>query len=311
LDHRGHRGHLHRLRIGEARLMARYQPAIWKPVDRYKPGGSNHTPMPNPGRLCFHTAVSSGDSLFGLFNTPGNAVAHFYIRQDGKVEQYVDTDTRASANLDGNADTISVESWDGGAPGGVVPDWTPAQVEAAAKLAAWVHDTHNIPLDPCDAHPGSRGVTWHRKGIDGNFPAGLLSGRKTGDEHWSNATGKICPGDKKIHGMVDKIIPRAKAILIQGDDMQQSDDLTPVDDTQDDTVGDSLRTVLRLPEQIAAVKADVDQIDAELDTRFAAVNANVNGGQEATKRRFEAVDGRFDALDGRVTELIDAVKALR
>jgi hypothetical protein len=283
--------------------MGRYPGAIWKPVTRYQPGGSVHTPMPNPGRLCFHTAVSSGDSLFGLFNTPGNAVAHFYIRQDGKVEQYVNTDTRASANLDGNKDTVSVESWDGGAPGGVVPDWTPAQVEAAAKLAAWIHDTHNIPLDPCDASPGSRGVTWHRKGIDGNFPTGLLSGRKSGDEHWSNSAGKICPGDKKIHGMVDKILPRAKAIQSGDEDMDLDQDLTPVDDSQDETVGFSLRTVLRLPDQIAAVKADVDKIDSELDARFKAVNANINGGQEATKRRLEA-------LDANVTALIDAVKLL-
>jgi hypothetical protein len=283
--------------------MAKYPPAIQKPVDRYKPGGSNHTPMPNPGRLCFHTAVSSGDSLFALFNTTGNAVDHFYIREDGKVEQYVDTDTRASANLDGNPDTIAVESWDNGAPGGQVPDWTPAQVEAGAKLAAWVHEQHNIPLDPGDASPGSRGVTWHRKGIDGNFPTGLLSGRKSGDEHWSNSNGKTCPGDKKIHGVVGKILPRAKAIQSGDDDMNQSDDLTPVDDTQDETVGDSLRTVLRLPEQIAAVKADVAGIDAELDTRFKAVNSNVNGFQEATKRR-------LDDLDTKLVELVDAVKAL-
>jgi hypothetical protein len=279
--------------------MARYPAAIWKPVDRYKPGGSVHTPMPNPGRFCLHTAVSSGDSLFALFNTPGNPVAHFYVREDGKVEQYVDTATRASANLDGNHDTIAVESWD---DAGHRQTWTDAQVEACAKLAVWVHTKHGIPLDPCDASPGSRGITWHRKGIDGNFPAGLLSGRKTGstDEHWSNSTGKTCPFDGKIHGTVERIIPRAKAILTEGDDMQQSDDLTPVDDTQDDTVGDSLRTVLKLPDQIAAVKADVDKIDSELDTRFAAVNANINGGQEATKRRLEALEATL----GRIEEVL-------
>ncbi len=269
--------------------MAKYPPAIFKPVDRYKPGGSVHTPMPNPGRLCFHTAVSSGDSLFGLFNTPGNPVAHFYIRQDGKVEQYVDTDTRASANLDGNHDTISVESWDGGAPGGQVPDWTPAQVEAGAKLAAWVHETHGIPLDPCGASPGSRGVTWHRKGIDGNFPAGLLSGRKAGDEHWSSSAGKICPGDKKIHGTVDTIIPRARQLLTNGDDMQLDDDLYPGDDTNDTTVGSALRQADGLDAKFAALNTD-------LDARFKAVNANVNAFQEATKNR--------------LTALIDAVKAL-
>ena len=262
--------------------MARYPEAVWKPVERYKPGGSNHVPMPNPGRFCLHTAVSSGDSLFALFNTPGNAVAHFYVREDGKVEQYVDTGTRASANLDGNPDTIAVESWDAGAPGGQVPDWTPAQVEACAKLAVWVHEKHGIPLDPCDASPGSRGVTWHRKGIDGNFPAGLLSGRKSGDEHWSNSNGKICPGDKKIHGVVNGILPRVRQLLTDGDDMQLSDDLYPADDHNDTTVGDALRradhldefradTNARLDEQTKAIKAQAADFDTKLDTLIALV----------------------------------------
>jgi hypothetical protein len=274
--------------------MAKYAPAIQKPVTRYQPGGSVHTPMPKPGRLCFHTAVSSGDSLFGLFNTPGNAVAHFYIRQDGKVEQYVDTDTRASANLDGNDDTISVESWDNGAPGGQVPDWTPAQTEAAAKLAAWVHDTHGIPLDPCDAHPGSRGVTWHRKGIDGNFPTGLLSGRGSGDEHWSNAAGKTCPGDKKIHGVVDKILPRARQLLTNGDDMQLDDDLYPADDTKDTTIGAALR-------QADGIDAKFVNLNTELDTKFAAVNGNVNGFQKGNATR-------LDAIEKTLGELVEALK---
>lgn len=206
--------------------MAWHPDAIRKPVERYQPGGSVHTPMAAARRLCFHTAVSSGDSLFGLFNTPGNAVAHFYVRDDGKIEQYVNTDTRASANLEGNHDTISVESWDAG---GMFRKWTDRQVEACAHLAAWVHKTHGIPLKACDASPGSRGITWHRKGIDGNFPAGLLSGRKAGDEHWSNSTGKICPFDGKIHGIVDDIIPRARQI-VEGDwfDMATKEDLREV-----------------------------------------------------------------------------------
>jgi len=230
--------------------------------------------MPNPGRFCLHTAVSSGDSLFALFNTPGNAVAHFYVREDGKVEQYVDTGTRASANLDGNPDTIAVESWDAGAPGGQVPDWTPAQVEACAKLAVWVHEKHGIPLDPCDASPGSRGVTWHRKGIDGNFPTGLLSGRKSGDEHWSNSNGKICPGDKKIHGTVDKIIPRAKQLLADGDDMQLSDDLYPADDKNDTTIGDALRRADHLDEFRTAVGDRFDKSEKVQGEQSAAIKAN-------------------------------------
>lgn len=193
--------------------MARYPKAIWKPVARYKPGGSSHIAMSNPRRLCYHTAVSSGDSLFLLFNTPGNAVAHFYVREDGKVEQYVDTNTRASANLDGNHDTISVESWD---DAGRRETWTAAQEQACAELAVWVHNKHGIPLQPTDAAPGSRGITWHRKGIDGNFPPGVLSGRKPAHERWSKSTGKICPFNGKILGIVNVIIPTARRIA-EGD----------------------------------------------------------------------------------------------
>jgi len=257
--------------------MARYPSAIWKPVERYRPGGSSHQPMPNPGRLCYHTAVSSGDSLFGLFNTPGNAVAHFYIRDDGKVEQYVDTDTRASANLDGNHDTISVESWDAG---GNFRKWTDRQVEACAELAAWVHKMHNIPLERCDASPGSRGITWHRKGIDGNFPSGLLSGRKPGDEHWSTSAGKICPFDGKILGIVNDIIPRARA-LAEGDwfDMATKAELREVVDNAIDA---------KLPEIVGAVRkgllheSDIfpndDTNDVTLNTAIVRILGATTGG---------------------------------
>lgn len=193
--------------------MAWYPDAIRKPVERYKHGGSVSTAMPHPKRLCLHTAVSSADSLFSLFNTPGNPVAHFYVREDGRIEQYVNTDTRASANLEGNHDTISVESWDNG---GNHRKWTPAQVEAVAKLAVWVHKHHRIPLKRCpSSKPGSDGIAWHRLGIEGNFPdppGKLLGGRVNGGEKWTESTGKVCPFDEKIRGIVDDIIPRAKAL---------------------------------------------------------------------------------------------------
>jgi hypothetical protein len=194
-----------------------YPDAIRKPVERYKRGGTVSTAMPNPRRLCLHTAVSSADSLFALFNTPGNAVAHFYVRENGRIEQYVNTDIRASANLEGNHDIISVESWD---DGGRHRPWTAAQIEAIAKLAVWVHRKHDIPLKRCpSAKPGTMGIAWHRLGIDGNFPdppGRLRGGRVEGGESWSQSFGKECPFDEKIRGTVRDIIPRAKA-LVEGD----------------------------------------------------------------------------------------------
>jgi hypothetical protein len=274
---------------------------IWRPVDRYQSGSLRIKITPR--RLVFHTAVSSATSMHSFFNVSGRATPHFYVNEAGVIEQFIDTGFRATACLDGNNDCVAVESWDGGHE----RDWTALQVEACARIAVFCHTEHNIPLDRCpSSKPGSQGVGWHRLGIDGDFPqppGQLLGGRVDGGEHWSTSTGKECPWTIKIHGVVDKIIPRARQLLTDGDDMQQSDDLTPLDDTQDETVGYSLRTVLKLPEQIAAVKADVDGINAELDTRFQAVNSNVNGFQEATKNRLKA-------LDAAVAEVLAAVKAL-
>jgi len=226
--------------------MAWYPEAIRKPVDRYKPGGSVAAAMPHPRRLCLHTAVSSNDSLFELFNTPGNAVAHFYIREDGGVEQYVSTNIRASANLEGNPDTISVESWD---DAGLRRTWTDAQIEAIAKLAVWIHQKHDIPLERCpSSKPGTQGIAWHRMGIDGNFPeppGRLRGGRVKGGELWTESFGEECPYEEKIRGIVDGIIPRANE-LVTGDwfDMATKAELREVVDKALESDHDAIRKIV-------------------------------------------------------------------
>lgn len=195
-------------------LVSRYPRATFKRIDRYAPGGSSGGAMPNPRRLVLHTAVSSADSLFSLFNTAGNPVAHFYIDEHGLVEQYVDTNRRASAVLDGNADCITVETWDGA---GVRP-WTPAQVTALAQLCVWVHNEHGIPLTQLpSSRAGTVGVGVHRQGIDGNFadtqPSSMFGGRVIGGEKWSQSFGKMCPLDVRIRQTIEQVLPRARQIL--------------------------------------------------------------------------------------------------
>jgi len=229
-----------------------YPDAIRKPVERYKRGGSRSFAMPNPRRLCLHTADSpQDDSLFALFNTDGEPVAHFFVRENGRIEQYVNTDIQASANLEGNHDTISVESWD---DAGRHQTWTADQVEAVAKLAVWVHENHDIPLERCpSSRPGTKGIAWHRLGVDGDFPdppGQLLGGRVNGGERWSEVV-KECPFDGKIRGIVDDIIPRARELL-QGDwfDMATKAELREVVDN--------------------ALKADHDEIRRIVDEAFEA-----------------------------------------
>lgn len=161
--------------------MSWYPGAIRKEVPRFK------TRMAVYNRMNLHIAVSEAASLHGYFNRPGNPCSHFYVRRDGNVEQYVDTTYRAAADLDGNDATISVET-QGMGDG----EWTSRQVAALAALFAWARQTHGLPdKTATDSLPGqsSRGLSWHRLGID--------PWRRPGGIRYSTARGKVCPGDAR------------------------------------------------------------------------------------------------------------------
>jgi N-acetylmuramoyl-L-alanine amidase len=194
--------------------MARYAAARFRPVARYKLGvaGSVARRMPAARRLILHTAVSGNTSLFDFFSVPGRSTSHFYVAHDGSVEQYIDTGIRSTANLEANPDSVTVESQDRGGPfpdwdpkGSDVPAWTPKQVEALARLAAWVHLVHGVPLETLpSSRPGTRGVGWHRQGIDPH--------RVPDGELWSRRRGKVCPGDRRV-AQVPAVIARAVALV--------------------------------------------------------------------------------------------------
>lgn len=193
--------------------MARYPDAAWRPVERYQLGmpGSIATRMASARRLILHTAGSDQPSLFNFFNVRGRATAHFYIAQDGSVEQYIDTGFHSTANLDGNRDSITVQSQDIGdhfpdwdTEAGDIPAWTVEQVEAIAALAAWAHEVHGLSLRALpSSRPGTRGIGYHRQGID--------PWRVAGGESWSAAEGRVCPGDRRI-AQIPHIITRAKIL---------------------------------------------------------------------------------------------------
>lgn len=193
--------------------MARYPGAIWRPITASK--GRKALTVYN--RINLHSTASSAASQHGYFNRTGIPDSHFHVAYDGTVEQYVDTSMRAFADLEGNDATISIET------AGVAKDgnekWTTAQVEAIAKLVAWIMKTHNIPVRlATDSKIGasSRGLSWHRLGIDGNFPSlpSIQAGRgqRGGGMHYSTSRGKICPGYGRID-QIPGILTKVKAIL--------------------------------------------------------------------------------------------------
>lgn len=195
--------------------MARYPGATWRPIDtKYLP--NRHMAAYN--RVNLHVAVSEASSIHSVFNRLGAASSHFYVRKNGTVEQYIDTAYQAEADLEGNDATISIET-----QGGVHdPDnepWTNEQIEALAQIYAWAVKTHGIPLQVASTSKTdntSRGLSWHRLGIDGNFPAlpdpGAGRLQRGGGMHYSKSFGKLCPGRGKIR-QVNGIYNRAVQIL--------------------------------------------------------------------------------------------------
>jgi peptidoglycan hydrolase-like protein with peptidoglycan-binding domain len=156
-------------------------------------------------RINHHVTAGIG-SPFGTFNRVNAASSHFHVFKSGEVEQFVDTAYRAEADLDGSDATLSIET-EGAAPGvdANVEPWTDAQVAALILLDLWIVQTHGIATRlATDSKIGasSKGFSWHRLGIDGNFPESPspYAGRKQrgGGMHYSNSTGKVCPGNAKI-----------------------------------------------------------------------------------------------------------------
>lgn len=192
--------------------MAWFPGAIRKPVTRFNAGGDKCVAMDRHRGVCLHIAVSEGASLFNYFNQPGNPCSHFYVRKSGAVEQYVDTQYRAPAQLEGNPSMIGVET-QGGVTAG--EKWTVEQLESIAQIEAWCNRIHNIPLIPMpSSRSGATGIGYHRLGIN--------PWRVDGGEVWSTANGKTCPEDQRI-GQIPTTITRAKAINAKDDDMAWTD----------------------------------------------------------------------------------------
>jgi len=171
---------------------------------------SPRIPMERYDCVCIHTIVGFA---------PAHA-AHFSTKKNGTILQSRDTAFRSAANLDGNHRVISIENEDAAQD---VP-LSEEQVEACAEILAWAHKVHGVPLQLCpDSRPGSRGLAYHRQGIDGNFgvPGARFPGRVTGGEKWSESFGKICPRDVRI-AQLPLILARAIEI-VNGDDMTPDD----------------------------------------------------------------------------------------
>lgn len=157
---------------------------------------SDTQPRITPRAIIHHSAGGKG-SLYGWWQNPqsNGLECHFWIGDDGTVEQYMDTNVRADANGEANGFAISIETE---STVHASEPWTAAQVEAIVALDDWLCRVHQIPRRLMTSPTGS-GLAWH---VQFGAPG-----------PWTRARGKVCPGPARIAQMTDEIVPRVQARL--------------------------------------------------------------------------------------------------
>jgi peptidoglycan hydrolase-like protein with peptidoglycan-binding domain len=136
--------------------MARFSQAEWDgPVPNRTVAQMVHPVM----GLVLHIEQGTESGTNGWFHNPASQVsAHFGVSKAGLLQQWVDTDDKAWAIGAGNRFWISVENE--GFAGNVL---AAEQIDAVAKILAWLHVTDNVPLVATD-NPSTRGLGWHGMG---------------------------------------------------------------------------------------------------------------------------------------------------
>ena len=161
--------------------------ATWRPV------ANQSGPMAAHLGFVVHVQVGTG-SCYGEFNNPAaQASSHFWCAADGTLEQYVDTDFIAWAEMSGNGSYISCET-----EGDVTTPLTGAQLKTLAHLYQWLHVVHGIAFQVCDH--GGQGITTHC-----HYPSG------DPDPAWGD---HLCPGPLRL-AQVPVILAMARGLDFQ------------------------------------------------------------------------------------------------
>jgi peptidoglycan hydrolase-like protein with peptidoglycan-binding domain len=147
-------------------------------------------PGPNDPKIkarlaILHIAVSEADSLYDYFkDRSGGVESHFYIRRNGVIEQYRDTDYEADANTEANPFAISIETQGMGEG-----EWTGAQLASIKKLLDWINANHDVPYEVP--------TTWDGKGIGYHI---LFM------KEWAGGA-RSCPGPDRIKQFDEVLVP--------------------------------------------------------------------------------------------------------
>lgn len=130
--------------------------ATKRPIARnFNPGGMKR---PFQG-LVLHIQQGTESGTFSWFNDArAKASSHFGNPKSGRLEQFVDIDDVAWAQMSGNHRWISVENE---GKSGDSLTWT--QIQNLADLLGWLHWNEDVPLQLADT-PADFGLGYHAMG---------------------------------------------------------------------------------------------------------------------------------------------------
>lgn len=134
------------------------------------PAKYSNGPMRSYLGVVLHVNDADSGDLYGWITGNHDMSCHWQVLKDGTVYQYIDTAYSSWCQAGGNDDYLSIET--SGFPNEPLTD---AQLSACARIIAYVHAEHGIPLQLAEK-PGDRGFGWHGMGAPG----------------WGHAA---CPGD--------------------------------------------------------------------------------------------------------------------
>jgi hypothetical protein len=219
--------------------MARCPFAVWRGSPNFNPVGLTAQPR----GVVFHVEAGTEAGTVAVFSRADwQASSHFGVAKDGSIDQFVDTQDRAWAEGSGNTYWWAIEHE--GQSGEAL---TPAQIEADARIIAWLRTIEPFPLQLTD-DPNGTGLGWHGMGAQG----------------WGGHT--QCPGEP-IKANRQDVINR----INQGGDDLSAEDVSAIETHVDATVRDAEATINKAQDDhatnlltvIKAVAADVAAIKAK------------------------------------------------
>jgi N-acetylmuramoyl-L-alanine amidase len=127
---------------------ARYRDpnATWLGSPNFSPNRDGHDLVSEPRYIVMHTMVGIWQGANGRFQQPAQASAHYGVKLDGGLVQWVDEGDAAwhAGNYEVNLDSIGIEHEDGGNYNAPRPD---VLKQRSAELLAAISQRYTLPLD--------------------------------------------------------------------------------------------------------------------------------------------------------------------